>query len=81
MTVTVKLFAILRERAGLSELQLELPVAATITTARDMLGKRLPAINDYLARVAWAVNRSYAPIETELHDGDELAVIPPVSGG
>ena len=81
MTVTVKLFAILRERAGLSELQLDLPDAATITTARQMLGKRLPAINDYLARVAWAVNRSYAPVETQLHDGDELAVIPAVSGG
>jgi len=81
MTVTVKLFAILRERAGLSELHLELPAGATITTARDMLGKRIPAINEYLDRVPWAVNRSYAPVETELHDGDELAVIPPVSGG
>ena len=81
MTVTVKLFAILRERAGVSELPLELPAAATVRTARDTLGERFPAIRDYLARVAWAVNRSYAPVETELHDGDELAVIPPVSGG
>ena len=81
MTITVKLFAILRERAGLSDLQLELPESATVTTARDTLAKRIPAISDYLARVAWAVNRSYAPVETELRDGDELAVIPPVSGG
>jgi molybdopterin converting factor small subunit len=41
----------------------------------------VPALRDHLARVAWAVNRAYASIETELHEGDELAVIPPVSGG
>ena len=81
MTVTVKLFAILRERANASELPLELPDGATITAAREELGRRLPVVRDDLGRVAWAVNRSYAPLETELHDGDELAVIPPVSGG
>ena len=62
MTVTVKLFAIVRDRA-------------------DALGERVPALRDYLGRVAWAVNRAYVPVETQLHDGDELAVIPPVSGG
>jgi molybdopterin synthase sulfur carrier subunit len=81
MTVTVKLFAILRERAGASEVPIELPPAATVAGARDALGERLPAIRDYLGRVAWAVNRAYVPVETELHDGDELAAIPPVSGG
>ena len=81
MTVTVKLFAILRERAGASEVQLELPTSATVAAARESLGTRVPALRDYLGRVAWAVNRAYAPVETELHDGDELAVIPPVSGG
>ena len=81
MTVTVKLFSILRERAGASEMPLDLPPSSTIAAARDALGERLPDIRDYLGRVAWAVNRAYAPVETELHDGDELAVIPPVSGG
>ncbi len=81
MTITVKFFAILRERAGVSELQLALPPAATVITARTMLGERFPSIGDHLARVAWAVNRAYVPVGTELHDGDELAVIPPVSGG
>ena len=81
MTVTVKLFAVLRERAERAELRLELPPSATVQVARDELGERVPAIRQYLPRVAWAVNRSYAPVETELHDGDELAVIPPVSGG
>ena len=81
MTVTVKFFAILRERANVSELRIDLPASATVSIARDALGERIPTIRDDLGRVAWAVNRSYAPIETELHDGDELAVIPPVSGG
>jgi len=81
MTVTVKLFAVLRERGGVSELELELPAEATVAAARDALAQRIPAIRDYLARVAWAVNRAYASIDQELHDRDELAVIPPVSGG
>ncbi len=81
MTVTIKLFAILRERANASELRIELPPSATIAAARENLGERVPAIRDFLGRVAWAVNRAYVPVETELHDGDELAVIPPVSGG
>jgi molybdopterin converting factor subunit 1 len=81
MTITVKLFAILRERAERAEVRLELPTAATVAAARDALGERVPSLREYLPRVAWAVNRSYAPVDTELHDGDELAVIPPVSGG
>jgi len=52
-----------------------------VATARDALGERVPAIQGFLPRIAWAVNQAYVPIETELHDGDELAAIPPVSGG
>jgi molybdopterin converting factor subunit 1 len=81
MTVMVKLFAILRERAGMAELRLELPESASVATARDALAERVPSISPLLPRVAWALNRAYVPVETELHDGDELAVIPPVSGG
>jgi molybdopterin converting factor subunit 1 len=81
MTITVKLFAILRERAERSEVRLELPASATVAAAREALRERIPSIREYLPRVAWAVNRTYASVETELHDGDELAVIPPVSGG
>ena len=81
MTVTIKLFAILRERANTPEMRIELPDSATVAAAREALAERLPALRDHLPRVAWAVNRAYVPIETELHDGDELAAIPPVSGG
>lgn len=81
MTITVKLFAILRERANTSNLRLELPPSATVAGAREALAAHVPAIREFLPRVAWAVNREYVPVETELHDGDELAAIPPVSGG
>ncbi len=81
MRVSVKLFAMLRERAGAAEMDLDLPAFATVAAARDALGRRIPAIREPLGRVAWAVNRAYVSVETELHDGDELAVIPPVSGG
>jgi len=83
MQITVKLFAILRDQAGVSELYLELCEGATIDQARTVLVEKLPAISQWLhaGRIAYAVNRSYAKPETVLQDGDELALIPPVSGG
>jgi molybdopterin synthase catalytic subunit len=81
MTVTVKLFAILRDRAGTAELSLTLPPGATVARAAEALAERLPAVRDFLPRVAYAVNRSYAKPDARLSDGDELALIPPVSGG
>jgi molybdopterin synthase catalytic subunit len=81
MRITVKLFAILRDRAGTPELSLDLPAGATVATAGELLGERLPALRDFLPRVAYAVNRDYAKPDAPLSDGDELAVIPPVSGG
>lgn len=79
--IQVKLFASLRDRAGISELTLELPAGATVREAAEALQTRLPAIAGYRASVAYAVNRSYAQPGCVLNDGDELAVIPPVSGG
>ena len=81
MRIRVKLFAILRDQAGQSETSLELPEGATVQQARKNLMKSLPAIASYMDRVAFAINLSYARPESVLHDGDELAVLPPVSGG
>jgi molybdopterin converting factor subunit 1 len=74
--VTVRLFAMLRERAGASELTLELPDGARV---RDALGE----LGDIAAGLplVMAVNREYAPEDQVLGAGDELALIPPVSGG
>ena len=79
--IHVKLFAILRDAAGMPELTLELPDGATVHTAGVALGERLPAIRGHLPHTGYAVNRTYAGPGQALADGDELAAIPPVSGG
>ena len=79
--VHVKLFAFVRDVAGVAGLVLHLPSGATVGDAGAMLGERFPSIAPHLPRVGFAVNQSYAKPATVLHDGDELALIPPVSGG
>lgn len=76
MHVTVRLFAQLRERAGTGELSVELPEGARVQDAIDRLG----ALAGDLP-VVMAVNREYADRDSQLGPGDELALIPPVSGG
>jgi molybdopterin synthase catalytic subunit len=82
MTISVRLFAILRERAGQDRIALELDPGATVDDALAALARELGLAEplDRMA-VAMAVNRDYASGDTELHAGDELALIPPVSGG
>src|SRR3954463_15720476 len=81
MNIRVRLFALLRDRAGASQVALELPSGATVAAASQALGEKLPALSPLLPRVAFAVNREYVAADTTLNDGDELAIIPPVSGG
>jgi MoaE-MoaD fusion protein len=76
MQVTVRLFAQLRERAGTSELTIELQDGARVKDAIDELGDLAAELP-----VVMAVNREYADGEAPLAQGDELALIPPVSGG
>jgi molybdopterin synthase catalytic subunit len=82
MTVSVRLFAILRERAGASSIDIELPARATVEDALCVLRRR-GELADVLARipVRMAVNREYVESGDVLHAGDELALITPVSGG
>jgi len=81
MQVRVRLFAIVRDRAGAGEALLELRDGASVADAAAALAERFPAIADFLPRAAFAVNQTYAAKDVGLKDGDELAVIPPVSGG
>jgi molybdopterin synthase catalytic subunit len=81
MKVRLRLFAVLRERSGVSNAEIDLPEAATVSVAMDEVGRRFTTIADLLPKVVAAVNLSYARPETLLRDGDELALIPPVSGG
>ena len=82
MTVTVRLFAVLRERAGRDSIEVELEEGATVGQALERLSAR-PELGDLLERmpVRMAVNRDYADPDTRLSSGDELALVPPVSGG
>jgi molybdopterin synthase catalytic subunit len=82
MRVNVRLFATLRERAGTSSLDIELPERATVHDALEVLRARRE-LADALARlpVRLAVNREYAEPATTLRADDELALITPVSGG
>ena len=81
MRVRVRLFAIHRELAGTRELTLKLPVGSTIEDAWRAVVGRVPALAPGRPSVRFARNAAYAPASTVLEDGDEVAMIPPVSGG
>ena len=81
MRITVRFFAILKDRAGSNEALLELPEGATVAAATAAIARVFPASRGDLARCAAAINREYAPADQVLHNNDELALIPPVSGG
>jgi molybdopterin converting factor subunit 1 len=76
MEVVVRLFAGLRERAGTGEQRLELPEGSRVADVWAQL-----ELGDQPAGLLYAVNRQYAPADTPLSAGDEIALIPPVSGG
>ena len=79
--VKVRLFASLREAVGLETLDLELPEGASAEDAWCRLVERHHGLAPRRASLAAAINRSFAPFDTRLAEGDELVFIPPVSGG
>jgi molybdopterin converting factor subunit 1 len=81
MRVRVRLFASLREVVGASSLDLDLPDGATAGAAWERLAASHPALVARRGSLAAAVNRSYAPFDAPLSEGDEVVFIPPVSGG
>ena len=81
MHVRVRLFAIQREIAATRELALELPDGSTAADAWDALVGVHPGLEPGRSSVRFARNGAYADAATHLADGDELALIPPVSGG
>lgn len=81
MTIRVKLFAILRDKAGTPELRLEVREGACVADAVEALLSRRPELAPFAGRIAFAVNLSRVDGATVLNEGDELALLPPVSGG
>lgn len=81
MRVEVLYFAVLRERLGTEQEVVDLPLGATVATARTALASARPTIAALLPQVRSAVNRQMVGDDHPLQDGDELALIPPVAGG
>jgi molybdopterin converting factor subunit 1 len=79
--MTVLLFAAARDLAGADAVTVELPAGATVADLRGELARRFPALAGLLARSALAVNHDFAEEDQMLMPDDEIAVIPPVSGG
>ena len=81
MFVTVRLFARLREIAGAPDLRLELTEGATVRDAWDTLVQSHRELAAFTSSVSSAVNEEYSRMAATLRDGDEVAFLPPVSGG
>jgi molybdopterin converting factor subunit 1 len=79
--VTVRLFARLRDIIGAAELTRELGPGATIATIWQQFVGEFPELAKYERSISCAVNADYARMGQVLHDGDEVAFLPPVSGG
>lgn len=81
MRVAVRLFGAVREAVGEKEVSVELPDGASLRELRGLLARRHAVFDAYGDRLAASVNLEVAPAETRLRDGDQVAFLPPVSGG
>jgi len=81
MRITIRLFARLREIAGSGELVREVPAQATVQAAWRALVAEFPAMASHEPSISSAVNAEFARMSAVLKDGDEVAFLPPVSGG
>ena len=81
MRITVKLFALMREKAGTDTIPLEVPAGATVTHALAALVCQYPMLAPYMANTRFSLHMDFVGPETTLAEGDELVLIPPVSGG
>lgn len=81
MRIIVRFFASQREAAGVERQEIELPDGARAADALEAAARRYPGLRAAASATALAVNRDLAPPDTKLHDGDEVALLPPVAGG
>lgn len=81
MRVEVRLFAYAKQVYGKNAVTVDLPPRATVSELRRQLVDEIPALAPVIGRMLIAVNSEYASDETPLQNGDDVACIPPVSGG
>jgi molybdopterin converting factor subunit 1 len=81
MRITILLFARLRDLVGAPQVVRDVPAGASVEIVWQELAAEFPAVAPYRASLSSAVNASYAKFSAPLADGDEVAFLPPVSGG
>ncbi|MEA5509518.1 MoaD/ThiS family protein [Crocosphaera sp. UHCC 0190] len=81
ITITIKLFAIYQEAYGVPELRRQFPPETTVSTVLDGLLREHPPLAKWRDLTRFGVNLQFVEGDTFLKDGDELVLIPPVSGG
>jgi molybdopterin synthase catalytic subunit len=81
MKIKLRLFGQLRELAKLQETEIELKSKCTIDDLKWIAGEHFPALREHLKVVSFAVNSEYVSKEAVLSEGDEVALLPPISGG
>jgi molybdopterin synthase sulfur carrier subunit len=81
MQVTVKLFAAYQEAYGLSELALDVPENTVVSAVRDRLIEEHPQLSQWRDLTRFGINLQFVSADTVLQEGDEVVLIPPVSGG
>jgi molybdopterin converting factor subunit 1 len=81
MKVRVRCFAAAREIVGTGELVVDLPEGSTLIQLLDRIQGQFPRLQGLAGSLLFSVNREYAPSDKRLSADDEVALIPPVSGG
>ena len=81
MDLNVRLYALYRERAGTREFSIDLPDGATVADLTDAVRVLYPRLAPPDVKIVVAVNADYAEPEDVLNPGDDVCLIPPVSGG
>jgi len=79
--VTVRLFGSVREASGAKELLMDVPAGGTVADLLELVGREHTAVREMAGRLRVSVNYEVVASETELREGDEVAFLPPVSGG
>ena len=81
MDLPVRLFALYRERAGRSTVSVQVPNGATVADLTEEVRRRFPQLAPPQVKIVVAVNAEYAEEDLVLQEGDDVCLIPPVSGG
>lgn len=81
MTITVLLFAAIKDHVGEPRVSLEINEVATVSAIRSQLMEAYPRISELILRSAMAFDNEFLPDDRIISPGSEIACIPPVSGG